>query len=49
MLYVLNMKTISIKITDKQYKKLKELVKQTEISMSEQIRRAIEKCYLVKK
>lgn len=41
------MKQITILITDKQHKRLKERVKEKEVRMSEQIRRAIE-CYLNK-
>jgi len=37
------MKRINILITDEQHKRLLEHAKQTEISISEQIRRAIEK------
>jgi len=36
------MKQITILITDKQHKALKEQTKKTEVRMSEQIRRAIE-------
>ena len=44
--YILPMKTISIRITNSQYERIQERVEKLEISMSEQIRRAIEN-YLI--
>lgn len=38
------MKKITIYITNEQYKRLREIAKQTEVSMSEQIRRYIQCC-----